>query len=85
VIKVSTDNSAANQGIVLIAIYKPKLIADHIKAFNAGTFKIPAGHNEVNVLDCKGSGEANDSTTVPIKYQLSVDTNGNQFVAFQPE
>lgn len=84
IIKLSQDNSTANNGGTIIAIYRPRLIADHIKAFNDGTFKIPAGKNDVNVLDCSGQATANDGSTGGINYQLSIDTNGQQFVAFQP-
>ena len=84
IIKLSQDNSTANNGGTIIAIYHPKLIADHIAAFNDGKFRIPAGKNSVDVLTCTGQATANDGSTGYINYQLSVDTNNNQFVAFQP-
>jgi hypothetical protein len=66
------------EDIKLIKVRSPKIVKDNRK-----TYKKPTGDDDALVLSCMGAGVWSDSTDSPVLLDLTVDADGDPFVAYK--
>lgn len=65
-------------GVELLKVREPRIVED-----NRDSYGIPTGSDEELILACRGGGVWDNSSTDDVRIELTVDADGESWVAFR--
>lgn len=69
----------------LLQVYSPVPVTDNTAAFLSGALPVPAGQNDVLVLECTGEGMLDDASSMAVVLRMTVDVNGDTWFEWGPD
>jgi hypothetical protein len=75
-VRISEEQEAV---VKLLKVRQPDVVED-----NRETYEVPSGGDDVLVLSCKGVGVWSDATKSDVQLELTVDSDGDEFVSYEP-
>lgn len=78
-VRVSQENNAGSGLPVLLRVERPVVVSD-----TQATAKAPSV-GEVTVLECRGTGYFSSTDVAPVRLLLTMDSDGNSWVAYESE